>query len=525
MKKIQTCYELFVEICENQNLALYFYDHRIKLSSILKDVDNFAAHLQELGFLPGDVLSINLPTCPQALVAFYACSKIGVIANFVNPVFPINKLLENLKSTNSKGIIYYDMLLKNNEQLDNSNQILIKCSTKDYVGFRKPIFALYSMLKSKNIKRSINYSRMVKKAQKQAKITPNKTDTVCMMHSGGTTGTPKTIKLQNSAFIELAYAINNTKYRKLTKEELALTVLPICHSYGLGIAMQSFLYSGYSLYLVPQFNPELCNKIIKKYNVTLIAGVPVIYEKLMNEKHFEGKHLAKLNRLHSGGDFANEKFVTKFEGILKKYNSNAKLLICYGLTETCSTGSVSWEKCYKAKSCGKPMSNTTIEIWDDNNEILGHDKIGNIVIKSTSLMEGYLGEESGLTYKNGEKYVISGDLGYLDKDGFLFVVDRKKRSTKIAGYNVFPSEIEQVVKTIDFVEDAFAKTYTDENKTYIKLFVSVNVKLDQEFVKSKILEVCKKNLSKYSIPKTIIILEKMPKTNLGKLDLNILNNM
>ena len=116
---------------------IIFNDHKISMKLFLKNIEDFAISLKKLGFNKGDVLTIYLPTCPQALVAFYACSKLGVIANIVHPLLPLDQLRENLKQTKSKGLMYYDILIRNHKDLASLNQILINCSISNYVILRK----------------------------------------------------------------------------------------------------------------------------------------------------------------------------------------------------------------------------------------------------------------------------------------------------------------------------------------------------------------------------------------------------
>ena len=134
-----TCYQLLRERA-NKNGDIVFFHRKTKIADFLRDIDLFANGLASIGLQKGDVVTIYLPTCPQSLVAFYACSKLGMIANIVHPVTPLDQLEQNLKTTNSKVLLFYDALVKDERKLANFDQLLIRCSIADYVYLRKPIF-------------------------------------------------------------------------------------------------------------------------------------------------------------------------------------------------------------------------------------------------------------------------------------------------------------------------------------------------------------------------------------------------
>ena len=525
-----TCYEMLLKGCDLQKGSILFNKHKLTMAKFIKDIDTLADSLHNMGFKKGDVLTIYLPTCPQSLEAFYACSKLGIVANIVHPLLPIEKLKENLEATKSKGLMYYDILVKNHKVLNSLNQILINCSVSNYLVFRKLFYYLFARSKYKTNQESIHYSKLIKrnKFYDELGVEGKGYNIACTMHSGGTSGQPKIIKLSNRALNNLSTSLEKMYTRKERNHEYGLVALPMFHAYGLGVAVHTCLTNGYSLILMPKFQPKKMNNYVKYHNVTFIAGVPIMFRKMLSYKNFYGKHLRKLRDLWCGGDILNETFVEHIDTILEKYNSPARLMRGYGLTEVSSVCAVNTLNNYKKNSCGKPIPNTKIEIWDDNEEKLKNNTIGEIVIESPSMMTGYLDKENGQGFvvKNKKKYIKTGDLGYLDEDGFLFVVDRKKRSIKISAVNVFPSEIENTVKELPYIEEVCAVPYHYNEKTYIRLYVSTNnSQLNKNKVHKEILEHCQKKLIKYSIPREIVILDNLPRTNMGKIDYKTLQNI
>ena len=520
-----TCYEMLIKNCNYKKGAIIFNKHRITMEKFIKDIDAFAESLHNLGFKKGDVLTIYLPTCPQSLVGFYACSKLGIIANIVHPLFPLDQLKDNLIKTKSKGLMFYDILIKDHKELICLNQILISCSIANYVFFRKGIYYLYTKIKSKACKRTLKYSKLIMQKPiyniTKKKILPIKgksEDVVCTMHSGGTSGQPKIVCLTNKALNNLSVSLEQMYTRKNRGNEYGLVALPMFHAYGLGVSVHTCLTNKYSLILVPKFLPKEINKLIKYHNVTFMAGVPIMFKKMLEQKNFRGSYLSKLRDLWCGGDVLNESFVEYFDTILEHYNAPARLMRGYGLTEVSSVCAVNTFENYKKFSCGKAIPNTTIEIWDENEKKLKANSIGEVVVNSSSVMKGYL-DGDGFVQKNDKIWIKTGDLGYLDEEGFLFILDRKKRSIKISAVNIFPSEIEDVAKNHPDVDEACAVAYHYKEKVYIKLYVTLkDDQLNKEKIKREIFALCEKKLIKYSWPRLIEIIDEMPRTNFGKVD-------
>ncbi len=526
-----TCYEMLQATCD-KSASIYFEEHKLSMNRFLKHIDEFAISLVELGFKKGEVLTIYLPTCPQALVAFYACSKLGVIANIVHPLIPLEQLKENLKTTNSKGLMFYDILIKNHNKLNDCGQIQIKCSIADYVFFRKPVFRLYIKLKSiTDSKQCLKYSDLVNFSKKHKSSIPQisyeatANDIVCTMHSGGTSGVPKIVELNNVAFNNLSVSLEKMYTRKNREHEYCLVALPIFHAYGLGVSVHTGITNGYGLILMPKFNPKGINANIKKHNVTMFAGVPIMFKKMMEQRNFYGKHLQKLRDLWCGGDVLTESFIEHFDTVLSKYKCPARLMRGYGLTEVASVCAVNTFENYKKNSCGKPIPGTQIEIWDEDEKRLKPNEIGEIAINSSSAMVSYI-DNTGCVNKDGVKWIKTGDIGYMDKDGFLYVLDRKKRTIKINAINIFPTEIENLVKTINYIDEVCAIPYHYNRKSYIRLFITKKqTTINDDKIKKEITSLCTKKLIKYAVPREIRIIDEMPYTKLGKVDYKTLERM
>ena len=508
-----TCYQLLLERA-NKNGDIVFFGRKNKISTFIIDVDNFANGLVALGLERGDVVTIYLPTCPQSLVAFYACSKLGMIANLVHPVTPLDQLEQNLKATNSKALLFYDALVKDERKLANFGQLLIRCSIADYVGLRKPIFALYSALTTRRIFGVVSYRQMLIEG-----TTETQTDgsaIVCYMHSGGTTGNAKIVKLTNNALNGTADAIEKMYHPTKTIGCYSLVTLPVFHAYGLCAGVHTPLLLGYSVILVPRFDCKIVNAYIKKHNVTLWAVVPAMLKKMLRQNMLDKPHLKKLDVIWCGGDFLEESLVEDVDHILAKNGSTGKVMRGYGLTETCGVCVVNNYDHYQKDSCGQPMPNCSVKIVDESGNTLSVGQKGEVILYSPGATSGYLDGTHCLTEDGGVK---TGDIGYLDDNGYLYLVDRKKRSVKIAAVNVFPSEVESCIRELDFVADCCVVPYKVNGKTFLKAFVTLQNNADTpQNLQRFVIDHCKAKLMRYSVPASVQALDKLPLTNMAKVD-------
>lgn len=512
-----TCYETMLGgVSHNGNIV--YYRHKIPMSEFLQDVESFSAGLLQLGLQKGDVVTMYLPSCPQGVAAFYACSKLGLVANIVHPMIPLNLLKENLRKTNSKALMFYDVLVRDEKTLATLGQKLVRCSIADYVTVRKPVYSLYAKCVGKRLKNIDTYAKLCKN-RAHTEVLGDETDVVCYMHSGGTSGNPKIVKLTNRAFNMTALGMAQMYHPTVDASCYNLATLPIFHAYGLCSAVHAPLMLGYSLVLVPKFDTAAVKQCLAKHKVTCWSVVPAMLKKLLKDNRFDNKRaLADLDVIWCGGDVLDESMVEQVDGILKKYCPRAKLMRGYGLTEVCGVCVVNNYDHYRAESCGLPMPTCEAQIWDDDGNVLPPNVHGEIVICSGGNMQGYLEGENCIAEKDGKSWVLTGDVGYMDEQGFVYVVDRKKRSLKIAAVNVFPSQVEACVKQLDFVDEACAVGYMHNEKQFVKVFVTLKTPTDAETVRRKVTEICQANLIPYSVPKFVEVISEMPRTPLGKID-------
>lgn len=513
----ETCYQTLLKNV-NRNGVIVYYGHKIPVARFLRDVERLCGGFVRIGLQKGDVVTLYLPTCPQSLAAFYACSKLGLVANFVHPLVPLKLLAENLQKTCSKALLFYDALVKDERKLAKLNQKLVRCSIADYVTWRKLPFAAYSVATCGRRKGVVSY-RSLLKAEQPTEICGNGEDVVCYMHSGGTSGAPKIVKLTNDAVNGTAAGIQKMYHPAVDESCFNLATLPVFHAYGLCAGIHAPLIIGYSLVIVPKFKPRRVVQALHRYKVTCWSVVPSMIKKLMKCNRFDDKRaLQNLDVIWCGGDVLDEKLVAETDEILKKHCPRAQLMRGYGLTETCGVCVVNNFDAYKTGSCGKPMHGCVVQAVDENFHVLPRGAVGELAICADGNMQGYLDGENPFVQLDEKQFVLTGDVGTVDEDGFVFVLGRKKRSIKIAAVNVFPAQVESCVQKLDFVDEACAVGVTVNEKPFVKVFVTLNTPTDAETVQKSVTEICQNNLMPYAVPHFVEVLDQMPRTAMGKVD-------
>ena len=535
------CYEFFVNATEQYGDydAYQHMDERGKRSELLRQIDALAYYFtNDLGLKRGDAYTIFTPTNVESIAAFYALNKIGVIVNFVHPLLPDEVLFETVRESKSKGIMVLGLIglkQKNVDAVNKTGLPILLCRCSDYASPAKKAAAgagealLEKILKYRE---PTLYKDVIKKydGKKVEGIKNNGTDVAVYLNGGGTTGKSKTIKLTSKAINENVHALGYIDHILDPGDEGEIIILPFFHAFGLVVAMHMTMCNAARIIPLMQFDRKLVVKLYEKNRISGIVGIPAMFKKLYNTPGFDGPHLKNTRLMFAGGDDLSPAFLSEFNAMLDKNGTKARLRQGYGLTEVGSVCCANTNDTNKDNSIGIPLAGVTMAIWDDNCKPVPNGTVGEIVISGPTIMEGYLTPDgpvdAGLyTDENGVKWVRSGDLGYMDDDGFFYFAGRKKRLIIISGYNVYPVDIENLMDTLPFIKESCAVRGFSEGKPLVKLYVSLKEKGDEEEYKKAITEVCEKNLSKFSVPRVIEFMDELPHTPLEKVDFMALEKL
>ena len=527
----------YLEYCTGRFDDVYMMQHfgiKYLRSEILKDIDCLAAYFQkELGLGKGDVYTIFMPTTMQSIIAFYALNKIGVITSFVHPLMGTDYLKEQLVTVHSKGVMVLDILLaKGKTHIDAINELGIPClvcSSSDYSsGIKKAGCRFGEGIVKKLLVSKFNnytaYKSAIKMHTKPEPAVNNADDIAVYLNGGGTTGKSKTIKLTSRAINELSWRVSDIDEIHDPGNECEVIVLPLFHCFGLCLAVHMAMCNSACIIPMMQFDAKIFTKLMRKYNVVGFGGIPLMFQKLMKDKHFDGPHLANVRLMFCGGDDISDGFIDEFNSYFEKWGATGRLLQGYGLTEIGSVCTTNTAVDYKRGSIGKPIRGVTVQIWDDDHKQVPTGTVGEFVISGPTIMQGYYAEGEAEDYglytdENGVKWVLSGDLGYEDEEGFFHFSGRKKRLIIIAGYNVYPTDIERVVGEFPEINECCAVQGWDNGRSMVRLYASLKDKnTDKEALKVKISETLESEFSKFYVPRDFIFMDELPQTPLMKID-------
>jgi long-chain acyl-CoA synthetase len=426
-------------------------------AEFIADIETMAAFLKnELHFNRGDVLSAFLPTCVEGVIMFYAVNKIGGIINFIHPMLPEGQVDEIVKLTKSNAVLVPDMLAPRLAGiLEKYDLPCIVTVGATYAVENKYEAKANAEALSKLSGAVYTYPEMLLKYKDERveSVKENEEDIAMFAQGGGTTGKSKTIMIKNSNLNHLVRSIGRIlpiNYDHGVDTEVGC--MPFFHVYGIASGGLSALHGGAKVVFLPKFDPDVFVKVLQDNKVVQFNGVPGLFRKLLVTPGFDGPHLANLKVMYCGGDDVRPVLQNAYDAVLSKYGSHAQICAGWGLTECCASCAANPYYKNKLGTVGIPLTDIDVEVWDpETNEPLPQGSIGQLAVSGPTVMAGYLEtvkEERGCgihTDKNGKKWVLTGDLGKLDEDGYVVFAGRMKRLIIISGYNVYPNDLEKLL--------------------------------------------------------------------------------
>ena len=529
-----TIYEL-IEKTANTYPSYYAYEYygkKVTYKEFIFKIKKTASALIELGVEKGDRVTICMPNTPVAIITFYAINMIGATASMVHPLSSKNEIEFYLKESNSKYILTIDLVYdKVSSIIDKTNvkKIIVSSISDDMSKFKYALYWFFNGRKNKIIKneKAIFYKELLNLGiyDKDLKcVKRGKFEEAIILYSGGTTGSPKGIVLSNLNFNALAMQLQMAITSDLAKPGGSnLAILPIFHGFGLGVSIHTGLYIGIKVVLVPDFSPRKFGSLLKKYNPNFLIGVPTLYEALLKTKL--GKNdLSHLTCAVSGGDVVSPEFKRQIDTFLKKHGAKTELRCGYGLTECTGACILNPKGAYRDNSVGVPLPDMAFKIVK-----IGTDKEANIMedgeicVSGPTVMMGYLNNEEEtkkvkVKHKDGRIWLHTGDIGCMDKDGFVYYKQRLKRMIVSSGYNIYPSYMEEIISKNEYVEKCAVIGIPHSYKKQVPIAYIVlkeGIKPTNE-IKRKIKTYCEENLVRYSWPYEYEYRDNLPKTLVGK---------
>lgn len=524
----KTTYEVFRESVLKfpKQPAIYYMGSLITYQAFLKMINRMAACYKKLNIKQGDTITILAPNTPEGIASYYAASQLGIKASLLHPLSKEERIKEDIKQKDSKLLVTASMFLCDNPGLLNSGFPILAIEVKTSLPAISRLAYPY-LYKNDNFAfdkhpEVIRFSKC--REEYAGYVHYDNCEGRVYLASGGTSGKEKSIILSDYAFLSLIST--GPDILGLSEEKMAgksmMSALPMFHGFGLTMGIMVMLCYGGSMYLLPKYHTKDVVKALKHNHCHYMIGVPVMYEALLRNPKFSGDILKNLSIAFVGGDFIAPSLLERFNNHMRENNSEGTLYEGYGLTETVTVLSVNTPSAHRDGSVGKPLSVVDVKIIDEENNILPPNQKGEIAVAGETLMNGYLGGEDPFVELEGRKYVKSGDIGYLDEDGFLYFISRKKRMIKRKGFNIYPLPIEKRVTDLSSVVEAAYLSRIENGREETYLFIHLDKESDPKKTEDEIKGIIKAEFFPYEMPDHIIMKDDFPKTKVAKIDYNAL---
>ena len=511
--------------------ALHYYGKDISYGEFFNRIENCANAFAALGIKPGEVVSFLSVSIPETVVAIYALNKLGATANMIDPRMDVETIRDRVVESNSRIFITLDIafpkVLRIREEIA-QELIIVQSPARSLppmLRLLKNMVSKSSIPKEDNV---VSWDEFLAKGKGvTAKEAPYVGDAVvAITYTGGTTGIPKGVMMTNDSMNAVAINFRHCGiyYRR---GDRFLGIIPVFSAYGLVCGLHMPLILGLTMVLVPNFKPQTIGKLVMKFRPQHMVSVPAFYEILMDSREVKGKDLSFLITLGSGGDTMNEGLENKLKNFLVEHNIKYPLAQGYGMSEISAAASFCVNDIYKPGSVGVPSVVTTVGIFKPGtSEELDINEPGEICITGPTLMKGYFlrpeeTEKVMWKHPDGQMWIHSGDIGYLDEDGLLFVQGRVKRMiTRFDGHKIFPVSIESLVAEHPLVHNCcvIGVADRDHGQGHHPLVLVLLEDCDKDAVCKEIFDICNAQLEERGRPVGVIAIDDMPLTGMGKND-------
>ncbi|MEE1011463.1 MAG: AMP-binding protein, partial [Acutalibacteraceae bacterium] len=446
----------------------------------------------------------------------------------------LEEIREHINRVNSKILLCVDICAEKIANIIDKTTLkkVIYASAGESMPFiMKKLYALKCIKNYKYDKSDRRYIAWKDFAAKARKIpehiptTEENKEVSVILHSGGTTGTPKDIMLSNYNFNAFGIQAVLT-LRDVSAGDKILAILPIFHGFGLGVCVHVSFCFGTCSVLIPQFDAKKFAGILKKHKPTMIFGVPTLYDALLKSKGTDKIDFSFLKYAVSGGDTLPEKLEASVNEFLASHNSKIKICEGYGMTEGLAALSLSVGDDYKSRTIGKPLIGTHMCIVEPGTtNVLPAGEDGELCVSGPTVMIGYRNnpeetENTLRTHADGRVWLHTGDMAAIDSEGFVHYKLRIKRMMITSGFNVYPTQIESVVEELDFVDKCVVVSIPHQYKKEVaKAYIVLKNGTEKSAETEEIIRAhCKKKLMHYSVPYKYEFVDLLPKTAYNKID-------
>ena len=518
------------------DVALNYFGRKVTYGEMFQQIDAVAKAFRAQGMKEGDVCTIVTLSCVPSVLCLYGLNKIGAVSNYVNVLSSQEDLETYFRQSASEIVVTLDLF----------GEKVLKAAKA--VGVRRVI--VYSLSEGMPLVTKLGFRFKMRKVnldylkdervllwgdflaggtgQPEINFRKSPDSLCCLAHTGGTTGFPKTVLIHDRAMNILAQQYDKSIVHQ--RQQVFLSVMIPFVIYGTLSNIHMPLCLGLHTVLIPKFDPADWPSYIKRYRPQHLTAIPPYVAPMAEDKKLADMDLSCLITVGLGGDGLNVPLEEKLNAFLAAHGSSAKVVKGYGMTEVCATFSTCNNYANRLGSVGFPFATNNLMIYDNDREReLSYGEVGEICLQSASRMMGYRDNEAEMAqlirrHSDGSEWIHTGDLGYVDEDGFLFLVGRMKRviltTRGEVAYKVFPNIPEGVLNRHAGVHDACIVGARDGKDLVLKAFLVLTPEMrgKEEQVEAELRALCQEELSDYMQPRFYIFRTELPLTPAGKVD-------
>lgn len=514
--------------------ALDYYGRKFTYADLIVNVKKTAAALRGAGVKKGDIITVVSIMTPEIIALFYAADMMGATLNLVDPRYSVEGIREYIEEVDSHLLVCLNVVYERCRQAakrTNVEKVIVLSPADSLPPLMAVGYKLTTPDKNKYASNVIRWKQFIKGGEGQSTASePYDPDHACVVvHTGGTTGSPKGVMLTDDCFNGIALQFQ--AYPKLFhRGQKLMNVMPPFIAYGFACGIHLPLVLGFTVIIIPNLDPAKLGSLVLKHKPEHMFGVPTHYQQLASDPKLRDKDLSFIINYAAGGDSLSRGAEQTVNDFLAAHGARYPIAKGYGMTEVSSAATVAAGLDNKPGSVGIPMVNTVVAAFEPGtDQELPIGQRGELCISGPCLMKGYYNkpEETAILLRrhpDGRVWAHTGDMGYLDEDGFVFLDSRIKRMIiRHDGFKVFPSMIENVVSRHPAVHQCSVVGCADKDHTQGRLpFVYIVLKADTTAKKKQVIRelerMCAEELPEYVQPVAYKFISSMPMTPVGKVD-------
>lgn len=528
-------YEFLQSQNKNRNLiAINYFGRKYTYEELFRRIDNTAKAFMEMGIHEGDVVTLLLANTPENVISIYALNKIGAIPNIVDLRQKDDKLVHSIRSADSKMILATDLFLKNLDDVADQigdNRIVV---TSPFDSMPMPLEGILKLSKKQYKPKNFSFvkwkdfEKMGSQSALETPHHPKPDDPACIVHTSGTTGDAKGVLLTNKNFNTMFLEYDKIIVDSRPGDKVLCHVPPFL-AYSAIMAIHVPLSMGVTLQMLPYYQPEKFAANIAKYKIQHAVAGPADWYNILSDPKVPKRDYSNLISMGSGSDKIDTLKRHEIDQRLHDAGCRHHIFEGYGMTEVGSAAVTNLPYHIVDDSVGVPLCKMNVMIYDNENDCeLPYGEVGEICFSGGTMMKEYFknpeATEHTIRLHDGKYWVHSGDLGYMNPDGNIFLKGRIKRIIiRHDGIKISPLDLENVIMASGLVDNCCVVGVPDLEHGRGSIPIANIVEkedssMSEEELIQKIHDACKKGLGDNYLPKKVVIRESLPLTPVGKVD-------